>query len=53
MRLSRLSAVDWTVITEYTEVLQLLKEACNGLEARGKSSKFGAIFEIIRSLRLY
>jgi hypothetical protein len=47
MRSTGLSAADWAVVTEYLEVLQPLKEACLSLEARGRSGKFGAIYEII------
>jgi hypothetical protein len=47
MRLTGLLAADWAVVTEYLEVLQLLKEAYLSLEARSRSSKFGVIYEII------
>jgi hypothetical protein len=47
MRTNGLTAADWAVITEYVEVLQPLKEACQSLEARGRSGKFGAIYEVI------
>jgi len=47
MRSGGLGANDWAVITEYIAILRPLKEACQSLEARGRSGKFGAIYEII------
>jgi hypothetical protein len=47
MRSTGLSAADWGVITEYMECLRPLKYATSRLEGRGKSGKFGAIYEII------
>jgi hypothetical protein len=47
MRSDGLTAADWAVINEYIQVLQPLKEATKRLEARGKSGRFGAIYEVI------
>jgi hypothetical protein len=47
MRSSRLSAVDWGVITKYIECLKPLKFATLRLEGRGKAGKFSAIYKII------
>jgi hypothetical protein len=47
MRSTGLSAADWGVITEYMECLKPLKNATERLEGRGKSGRFGAIYEII------
>jgi hypothetical protein len=46
MRSTGLSAADWSVITEYLEVLKPLKLATKRLEGRG-SGQYGAIYEII------
>jgi hypothetical protein len=35
------------VITKYIDLLRPLKEATKRLEGRGKSGKYGAIFEVI------
>jgi hypothetical protein len=47
MRSDGLTAADWAVINEYIQVLQPLKEATKQLKARGKSGRFGAIYEVI------
>lgn len=47
MRGDRLAAADWAVMNEYIQVLQPLKEATKRLEGRGKSGRFGAIYEAI------
>jgi hypothetical protein len=47
MRSSGLTAADWQVVNEYISVLQPLKEATKRLEGRGKSGRFGAIYEVI------
>jgi hypothetical protein len=47
MRSDGLTASDWAVINEYIQVLQPLKEATKRLEGRGKSGRFGAIYEVI------
>lgn len=47
MRSSGLGAADWAVITEYIDLLRPLKYATERLEGRGKSGRFGAIYEII------
>jgi hypothetical protein len=47
MRCNGLTAADWQVITEYLAVLQPLKLATKRLEGRGKSGRFGAIYEVI------
>jgi hypothetical protein len=47
MRLDGLTANDWQVIIEYINVLRLLKEATKRLEGRGKTGKFGAVYDII------
>lgn len=46
MRSTGLSAADWSVITEYLDVLKPLKLATKRLEGRG-SGQYGAIYEII------
>jgi hypothetical protein len=47
MRSSGLSANDWAVVKDYIEVLQPLKSATKRLEGRGKSGRFGAIYEVL------
>jgi len=47
MRTTGLTAADWTVITEYIDLLRPLKAATKRLEGRGKSGKYGAIVEVI------
>jgi hypothetical protein len=47
MRSDGLTAADWAVVTEYIDVLKLLKSATKRLEERSKSRRFGAIAEII------
>ena len=47
MRLTRLSAADWAVITEYIDLLKPLKVSTERLEGCSKSGKYGAIYEII------
>ncbi|KAI1664628.1 hypothetical protein L13192_10747 [Pyrenophora tritici-repentis] len=47
MRSTGLSAADWAVITEYIDLLKPLKVSTERLEGRGKSGKYGAIYEII------
>jgi hypothetical protein len=47
MRSSGLNAADWATITEYIDLLRPLKYASERLEGRGKSGKFGAIYEVI------
>ena len=47
MRSDGLTANDWQVIIEYINVLRPLKEATKRLEGRGKTGKFGAIYDII------
>src|SRR5438046_5884124 len=47
MRSDGLTMADWQVITEYIAVLQPLKLATKRLEGRGKSGRFGAIYEVI------
>jgi hypothetical protein len=47
MRLDRLTAADWAVITEYIHVLAPLKTAIKRLKGHGKSGAFGLIAEII------
>jgi hypothetical protein len=45
MRSTGLGAADWAVITEYIDLLRPPKEATKHFEGRGKSGKYGAIFE--------
>jgi hypothetical protein len=47
MRSDGLTTADWAVVTEYVDVLKLLKAATKRLEGRGNSGRFGAIAEII------
>ena len=47
MRSDGLTAADWAVISEYTEVLKPLKQATKQLEGRGKSGQFGALYSVI------
>jgi hypothetical protein len=47
MRLNGLSSADWAVVTEYIDLLAPLKTASERLEGRGKSGKYGAIYEVI------
>ena len=47
MRTDGLTAADWAVITEYIDVLKPLKMATTRLEGRGRSGRFGAIYEVI------
>lgn len=47
MRSDGLTAADWQVLLDYLQVLKPLKLACARLEGRGKSGRFGAIYEII------
>jgi hypothetical protein len=47
MRSDGLTAADWAVITEYIDVLKLLRLAPKRLEGRSDSGRFGAIAEII------
>lgn len=47
MRSDGLTAADWAVIAEYTEVLKPLKQATKQLEGRGKSGQFGALYSVI------
>jgi hypothetical protein len=47
MRSSGLNTADWAVITEYIDALEPLKKATERLEGRGKSGRFGAIYEVI------
>ncbi|KAF2844027.1 hypothetical protein T440DRAFT_410962, partial [Plenodomus tracheiphilus IPT5] len=47
MRSNGLTDDDWAVITQYISVLEPLKEATKRLEARGKASRFGAMYEVI------
>jgi hypothetical protein len=47
MRSTGLLSADWAVITEYINCLQPLKNATSRLEGRGKTGKFGALYEII------
>jgi hypothetical protein len=47
MRSTGLTTADWAVITEYIDLLRPLKYASKRLEGRGKSGKFGAIYEVI------
>ena len=47
MRSDGLTTADWQVVVDYLQVLKPLKLACERLEGRGKSSNYGAIYEII------
>jgi hypothetical protein len=47
MRSGGLRANDWAVVKDYIEILQPLKSATKRLEGRGKSGRFGAIYEVI------
>jgi hypothetical protein len=47
MRSDGLTTADWQVIVDYLQVLKPLKLACERLEGRGKSGRFGAIYEVI------
>jgi hypothetical protein len=47
MRSDGLTAADWQVLLNYLQVLKPLKLACARLKGRGKSGRFGAIYEII------
>ena len=47
MRSTGLTTADWAVITEYIDLLRPLKYASERLKGRGKSGKFGAIYEVI------
>ena len=47
MRSDGLTTADWQVIVDYLQVLKPLKLASERLEGRGKSSRFGAIYEVI------
>jgi hypothetical protein len=47
MRSTGLSAADWAVVTKYIDLLKPLKVSTERLEGRGKSGKYGAIYEII------
>ena len=47
MRSNSLSAADWAVITEYIDVLKLLKTATERLKGRGKSGSFRSIAKVI------
>jgi hypothetical protein len=47
MRSDGLRAADWAVITEYMDVLKLLKTATEHLEGCGKCGGFGSISEVI------
>jgi hypothetical protein len=47
MRSTRLTSTDWVVITKYINLLRPLQHATERLEGRGKSGKFGAIYEVI------
>jgi hypothetical protein len=47
MRSDRINAFNWQVITEYIDILKLLKAAKKRLEGRGKSGAFRAVAEII------
>lgn len=47
MRSGGLTAADWAVISEYTEVLQPLKEATDRLQGRGRAGTHGALYEVL------
>jgi hypothetical protein len=47
MRSDGLSAADWSVITDYINVLKPLKAATKRLECRGLDGRFGVIYEVI------
>src|SRR4051794_20208113 len=46
MRSDGLTADDWQVITQYIQVLKPLKTATKKLEGRGKSGRYGALYEV-------
>ncbi|RYO14557.1 hypothetical protein AA0111_g11924 [Alternaria arborescens] len=47
MRSGGLSANDWAVVNDYIEILLPLRSATKRLEGRGKSGRFGAIYEVL------